>query len=144
MSPSNLWNHTFKRWLSSWLGTEPKVNLPKAFTGQGGEANCQQTPSPERESAYVCPRARRLAHLGNAANCVVPTRRPSPKRAQRLSSRQLSTPPAQGVEGGTGRGREREADSSKDREGRGGGKRIKDRRLEIHRKKEKKIDDGNT
>lgn len=60
VSPSNLWNHPFKRWLSPWLGTEPKVNLPKAFTGQarqGGEANCQQTPSPERECVCVPARA---------------------------------------------------------------------------------------
>lgn len=93
-------------------------------TGRRGELSANSK-SRERECVCVPARARRLAHLGNAANCVVPTRRPSPKRAQRLSSRQLSTPPAQGVEGGTGRGREREADSSKDREGRGGGRELK-------------------
>lgn len=42
MWPSNHWNDPFKRWLSPWLGTGPKVNLPKAFMGhdrQGGEVN---------------------------------------------------------------------------------------------------------
>ena len=67
VSPSNLWNHPFKKWLSPWRGTEPKVNLPKAFMSQdpterGGELSANSM-SREREReretvcVYVCPRA---------------------------------------------------------------------------------------
>ena len=135
MSPSN---HPFKRWLSPWLGTEPKVNLPKAFMGhdgQGKEVNCQQTPS----SVSVCVRARTWETLPTVQSPI--RRTPTQNLHKGLVPDSSLVGPSTGTRGGSGqrkRGGRKTAVKTEKTEVKN---RTRERRLEIHRKEERKTGD---